>query len=127
MPHYAALLVAAKVTAKVHHYTVIDLGPRNPAPFGCARSWRPHAEPHCRIAIDALASVLSAVRRTFHASSSVLQSSIATPVLTGWAPHKCCKCVRLPGPMLRRLQSHAQHSPHILAGPATRRDPRKEV
>jgi transposase len=25
MPHYAALLVAAKVTAKVHHYTVIDL------------------------------------------------------------------------------------------------------
>jgi hypothetical protein len=26
MPHYAALLVAAKVTAKVHHYTVINLG-----------------------------------------------------------------------------------------------------
>src|SRR5260370_17109597 len=26
MPHYAALLVATKVTAKVHHYTVIDLG-----------------------------------------------------------------------------------------------------
>src|SRR5712672_900285 len=25
MPHYAALLVAGKVTAKVHHYTVIDL------------------------------------------------------------------------------------------------------
>jgi hypothetical protein len=25
MPHYAALLVAAKVTAKVHRYTVIDL------------------------------------------------------------------------------------------------------
>jgi len=25
MPHYAALLVAGKVTAKIHHYTVIDL------------------------------------------------------------------------------------------------------
>jgi hypothetical protein len=25
MPHYAALLVAGKVTAKVHNYTVIDL------------------------------------------------------------------------------------------------------
>jgi hypothetical protein len=30
MPHYAPLLVAAKVTAKVHHYTVIDLPERLP-------------------------------------------------------------------------------------------------
>jgi hypothetical protein len=33
MPHYAALLVAGKVTAKVHHYTVIDLATKYRPPI----------------------------------------------------------------------------------------------
>ena len=101
--------------------------PGSPTPSVCGRSSRPHAGPHCLIAIDALASALSTAERTSHSSSSVLLSSIATRVLTGMAHRKCCRCVRLPDPMLRRPQSHAQRSPRILAVPATRRDPRKKV